>query len=316
MALVETYVDPDATGTGTGVDWTNAYTSLNAWEAAEQTDLVADGNNHTVHLRSSAGGDDTTAVTITGWTTDATHLITVTQDDFPADGVLDETKYLLFNNDARPRTLDIQNEFVNIDKLQLKTVAAGTASRTLNYKGTGSQNLNMSKCILFGSGLPAYALIYDTNGIVSVVNAIITGHGVGVLPYSATTGMFNATVYGCTTGIAQGSGTVTATNCAVGNNTDDFSGTITVDHCCSDDGDGTNAQGPLSGSWANEFTDAANGDFSLVSGGNCIDNGTNTGAPSEDIIGTARPQNVTTDIGAYEFLASTGIVILRRRRSA
>jgi len=79
---------------------------------------------------------------------------------------------------------------------------------------------------------------------------------------------------------------------------------MTIDHCCSDDGDGTNAQGPSGGSWANEFTTPGT-DFSLLAGGNCVGNGTDdpgAGLYSDDIIGTAR--NTTWDIGAFEIAAA------------
>lgn len=38
---VQWYVDPDAVGGGTGVDWANAYTSLNAWEMIDSDGTTA-----------------------------------------------------------------------------------------------------------------------------------------------------------------------------------------------------------------------------------------------------------------------------------
>ena len=56
------------------------------------------------------------------------------------------------------------------------------------------------------------------------------------------------------------------------------------------------------------FADASGGDYHLQSSSLCIDAGTNTGAPSEDIEGNARPQDgdeiggAVTDMGAYEYV--------------
>lgn len=68
MAEVIRYIDPDAAGAATGLDWTNAYTSGAQWEAASQTDLDAAGNWHHAYVRSSAGTADAT-FTINAWTT-------------------------------------------------------------------------------------------------------------------------------------------------------------------------------------------------------------------------------------------------------
>ena len=91
-AQVIRYVDPDAAGAANGTSWADAYTSLSAWEAAEQTDLVSAGNYHTVYCRSSGGTDDTTPFAINSWTTGSSNYIVIIGSDFPADGVYDNSK--------------------------------------------------------------------------------------------------------------------------------------------------------------------------------------------------------------------------------
>ena len=98
----------------------------------------------------------------------------------------------------------------------------------------------------------------------------------------------------------------------VGNNTDDFGAwtSASSSYNCSDDDDvGTNKRTPSSLDWDNELADANNGDFTIVTGGNCIDNGTDdpgSGIYSDDIIGTTRTS--TWSIGAYEDGLGSGTV--------
>lgn len=54
------------------------------------------------------------------------------------------------------------------------------------------------------------------------------------------------------------------------------------------------------------FTNAAGNDFTLQSGSTARDAGTTLAEVSVDFIGTARPQNGTIDIGAYEYIMSAG----------
>lgn len=80
-AEVVRYVNTGSTPGGTGI--TNAttgtdraYASLSEWEAASDTDLVTAGDNHIVYCSGSTA--DVSSVIIDGWTTDATHDITIT----------------------------------------------------------------------------------------------------------------------------------------------------------------------------------------------------------------------------------------------
>lgn len=60
------------------------------------------------------------------------------------------------------------------------------------------------------------------------------------------------------------------------------------------------------------FTDPQNGDYSLQAGSPCIDAGTTTNAPLDDINGLSRDSN--PDIGAFEFMA-TGIEITKNQEA-
>ena len=93
MAITHIYVDPDATGGGTGVDWINAYTSLNAAEG--DYDIAWDGDNCLIHCRSLSGGDDTIAVSFSGASfNDADDYATIQNED-DHEGKWNDTIYKL-----------------------------------------------------------------------------------------------------------------------------------------------------------------------------------------------------------------------------
>jgi len=163
----------------------------------------------------------------------------------------------------------------------------------------------------------------DAGSTVTIYNTVVSGFisasspadtdFYGCFLYSGTCYLYNCTLYGNSVGIEAGpfAGVdVTVTNIISGNANDDFVctlGTITIDYCASDDGDGTNPVAPSGGNWANEFVNAAGGNFALKAGGNCVNGGTDnpgSGLYLDDIIGTTR---VTPwDIGAFE-IAGVGV---------
>jgi len=56
------------------------------------------------------------------------------------------------------------------------------------------------------------------------------------------------------------------------------------------------------------FIDAFYGDYRLKAGSPCIDRGNSQWAPAADLLGTSRPQGNGDDMGAYEYLKSSGII--------
>jgi len=320
-AQIIRYVDPDAPGpTHDGTSWNDAYLSLIAFDAGEATDLAGAGNYMTVYCRSSSGTQDTTQATIAGWTTSATSYIEIIGADFPADGIFDATKYVLaLTND---NSLEIYEEFVIVRKLQIQATTTTGESDAIFINNIGATNhIIIDSCIIkgisAGSGHSMGIYGVDAQTIVDIYNCTIYGFksggdsGFAAIWFSGlTANIYNCTLYGNYYGVNRTAGAVTVKNCAVGNNTNDFNGTITMDYIVSDDdhsGDCANYHAfPTNGAddWSLDFTTPGS-DFSLLAtAANLLDDGlADVFNEDDDIIDTARPQGATWDIGAHEHVS-------------
>lgn len=312
MSQVIRYVDPDASGLGDGTSWEDAYTGLEIWNTTEATDLVSDGDYHTVYCRSSGGTADGTYCFINSWITDVTHYIEIIGSDFPSDGIWDDEVYRMYV--LNMACIYVQADFVYVRNMQLyayESVDSGLRGIAVSNTSASSV-IEIDSCSIRCAGMASGNTnvgVYNVGpGTVYLYNSVLidwgpyrspaVGGGWSVRQANAlgSTYVYNCTVYNtntCNGGLQNYTGTMVAKNCIVHSNRSgyDFDGTITIENCCSDDGSGTNAQTPLGGDWDNEFTDKDNLDFSILPTGNCAENGTNnpgSGLYLDDIIGNSR----------------------------
>src|SRR3972149_2689414 len=99
------------------------YTSLSAWEAGMQKDLVTADEISVAECYSMS---DTTAVSIDGWTTDATRYIKIyTPISERHDGKWNINKYRLIASADWTGALTVVEDYVYVDGLQIEQTASG-----------------------------------------------------------------------------------------------------------------------------------------------------------------------------------------------
>lgn len=289
------------------------YTSLKTAVETEAGDISGGGDDANFYITEAWTGADTGNWDIDGWTMGGNEMLIQTQGASRSpDGTYLATGHRIEN---ATQIFDIENSNTTVDGIQCKNTGAGIISS--GAIGT----ITLDSCIIAsqaGNG-EAFQFDHSGGGTDTIINCVVYktkevgGTSAGLRATGSVTGtvnIINSTLSGYNDGIERDGGTMTATNCAVFNNDDDFDGTITIDYCASDDGDGTNAVdispgGVEATDWAAAVTDYANGDFSVKDSSSPLYNtGTATGAPADDIMGTARPQSTTDDIGAFELVVA------------
>lgn len=286
--------------TGQGGD----YTSLSAWEAGAQKDLVSSDEYAVGEIDGDwSAGADTTAVTIDGWTTDATRYIEVrTTTAARHTGKWSATKYVR-------NYIIISEQFTRIIGVQVST-----PSNNGLYFLVGSGTV--ISCICNGGGSSAASGIVMLGNSASatdftVRNSVAYGYnGIGGTGFAAqnagagggTVAFDNNTIYSSARGFRNISGvTVTCRNCLSQSTTDGFVGTIGGNNNCSNVASDAPGTSPQTGTIT--FTDAANGDFGLVSGV-AIGNGADlSGTFTDDLAGLTR--TVPWDIGARKYVSAS-----------
>lgn len=231
---------------------------------------------------------DTTPVDIDGYDTDADNYIKcigdrTTQTTYSASHYRLEDDYATM--------IQVDEDYVYILNVQIHyDHSAGSSARyVIDITSNSNGHVYIGYCIIKGTG-PFAADNYDTaihptaTGIVTIYNTIVynwTSSGTkprAIVSDAGTINCYNCTVYNVSgIGLYDSGGTFTVKNCAVGQTNDDFNGCDTIDYCASDDATGTNAQTlDSTNNYANEWTDAPNGDFRIVGAGSVMDEaGTN-----------------------------------------
>lgn len=317
MADIIRYVDPDAAGGGTGLDWANAYTSLQACETAQQQDLTdGTGDVMIIYCRSSAGTADTAETLINGWTTDSdSDIRIIAADGYRAHASgYDTACYRLETGTANG--IDLAEDYVTLDGIQVY-IASNVATRyCIGAEAQGANNLIVvSNCRVRGNASTTVALRgiwgIDANTIMVVWNTIVERTGTqarAITNGAGTMTCHNCLAYGAYAGFYKQAGTMNIYNCVSLNNDDDFEGSPTViSYCASDDNDTTDATNVAEdgggADWTGDFTDGSGGDWTLLVGSNLVGATTDksSGLFSDDIDGTAR--GATWDVGPFEYVS-------------
>lgn len=292
------------------------YTTLSAAEAGMQTNLVSSDQFALIEIDGDwSGGADTNAVTIAGWTTGASNYISVyTTNTARHTGKWDATKYVLSTSSGNVLSLAV--DYIRLDGLQVKTTSTGVARIITTATGVSSGSWLVKNCIMRGNAASSSRIdgfIIATAATVSLtaqncaafdMPTSTSSSGFTVSNGSWTANLLNCTVYNAYTGFNRIAGTAVAKNCLAQTCTTDFSGTFdgASTNNCSEDGTAPNTNEQTG---TVTFTDAANGDFGLVSGV-AIGNGADlSGTFTDDLAGLTR--TVPWDIGARMYVAEGGV---------
>jgi len=312
MADITRYVDTDAAGTGDGTSWTDAYTSWASCITGEAGDLG--GDNLIVNFRASSNTADTSVASISGFSNYGTLTFQAASGDEAQKDGYKTDRYRIEVTDAY--AVDIGQGGVIIDGLQIRHIYSATtftgAVRFQNISET--DDIIIKNCRIrgqTGSGDSFLINIGDDTAPITFESSIIeySHRDLFAVTLDATLNIYNCVVAhqdrGTDNGI-DGQSNTTVTNCAVFDTADDFDdASFTIDHCASDDGEGTNAVSPSGGSWDNEFNDPSGGDYTLLNTGNLYQGGTTiTGGPSTDIDGDS--WGSPPSIGADEYVSAGG----------
>lgn len=320
------YVDTDVSGgAGDGSSWANAFSSLTAWEAHANGDLPTLDVWEDCQVRGSTNASSG-PLDIDGWTTDATHYISITVDaEDRHAGVWSDSKCRL--NASNTYAFYAREQYFRLDGLQIGVTGTITAHiygfYWLGFSST-SNDVRLSNCIFRGHSNASYAYrpLNTSSGDplqLSIWNCLFYGYSANwqshdnVIGADATVSFDNCTIINTASadaGIRREGGTLTMKNCYVsGGAAGSYFGlgaNFTITTCASSDTTGNIDNIAVN---TTNFTDPANGDYSLPSGSGLVGVGTDGPftAPLDyttDIKGATRAS--TWDIGAFEYVAAGG----------
>ena len=311
-------VDPD---NGAGTD----YTSLSAWEAGEQKDLVTADEIAIADCRCTSGSADTTAVTIDGWTTSDTNYIKIyTTQANRHDGKWNNNKYRLIALNP----LSVYVFYTQIIGLQIGVDTTSTYSGQAIRSDYNKNKYQLYDSLIIrkyaGANIAYTAFKLDDFSTDTVIrNTVIYGFdataygaiGVSTDNSSNYLTIQNVTIYDCGKGIKRGNGSYTKLQNVISyENTTDFDINGGSWHADSDYNFSKDDTAPgahsIHGTTDGKTPDFVNTgaeteDFHLQSTSDAIDVGTDlSGTFSDDIDGDTR--SGTWDIGADEYVSGGG----------
>ncbi len=315
MAERAVTVDTD----GTTGDYASVQAAITG-ELVVESDLSGTGDFLTITCQATTDAADTTAATVNGFTTAAANYVSIeagASDRARSTGYV-TSKFRMTQSDTI--IMAVQDNHVRVDGIQFGlTITANNTAYCYNVTAVATGDLRASNCYfeavsMAGTGQGMGVRTADADADLTMWNCIFNNFLSGADTafratfFSAkdTVFLYNCLAYGCYHGFSGGGNGIH--NSVSFNNTNDFDGTwTTIDFCASDDNDGTNnvAGNEADADWTTDFNDAANGDFTLLTGsplkGGGTDDPSGSGFGDPDINGDSRTS--TWDVGPDEFIA-------------
>lgn len=311
-------------GDGSGSDWDNAFASLSAANSYLGSNNITEASS----ILCIGTAADTSTVIWNGTGADTYQLLIV---GYWEAGIYSA---LNFRQESTTGHLnEIEEAFMGFVSVQFKQGNTSSYYYAVDVQPSAAFQCFIDKCILDANGGRTrgfYAHSGDAGSVMQIENTIAFGAGSGTdgqylfvgNDSDVTMNATNVTLYGYSTGrgVSNDGGTLNLKNSLVFGNSDDISGTVNITYSCGDDSDFSSGTGNFqitqtADNYAALVKDASGGDFSITNLlSELYNTGTNTGAPSDDIVGSVRPLNGITDIGAFELIVLAKRKILNIRR--
>ena len=289
------------------------YTTLSAWEAANQGDLVAADEVRVAECYNDWPSGLIDAVNIDGSTTDATRYMAITVAAGHRHTGKPDTGFRIVRSSAYSAVIIFGDPSCRASWLDVRnTGAGGTAIR---QNGTNGSNSRASRCIARTTGTAAYVSGFATLAYAYQCLAIGAPVGFSGTGTYGTFDMVGCVASGCATGYLLDSPGTTGkrvANCVAYNCTTNYTGTF--DAALSGNNASSSGTMPgssnLSGIGASDFVDAAGHDYHLAGGSALIGMGANLYTLiTEDVDGDARPSSGAWDIGLDQVVGGGGTVV-------
>jgi hypothetical protein len=296
------------------------YTTLDAaidHLVASHANLVTADKYALVEIGGTWSSADTAAVTVAGLTTSATCYLFVYTDaaNRATASALKTDRYRLQTTNAKAVYLD--DNYSYWDGLQIATVGVNGNDQHV-FHCNGVTSVTLSNCRLTGANSETYyQTIARMSNTAVLYNCIIENGGqvtatIGIRAYGTTVDAYNCVVRNCHEGVNEVSGALSMYDSCILDCTHDWNvgAAVLMSYCAIDDaypsapsGNEVAESGGGAG-WPLDFTDAANGDFTLLATSNLVGAGgmAGSGTFSNDIEGTVR--GAAWDVGPYEYVSS------------
>lgn len=281
------------------------YTTLTAWEAANQGNLVTADEIRVAECYNDwpSGLDD--KLVIDGSTTDATRYLMITVAAGHRHAGTPQSGFYLKKNVGFDTLLRDSDPYTRLEWLDIENTNSNGQALFANA-GSGTYSSLIAKTV----GAAQYAVGLYANGI-TVHGTLAYGSGTGFqINTSVAANIYNSVAAGCSKGFNTSSANAVLKNCVAYNNTTNYSGTFHADSTnnatssASDDAPGDSS---VVGITSADFANAASNDFHLTVGSALIGAGVNLYADLQtDVDGDAWPGSGAWDIGFDRYVSSGG----------